>query len=123
MKLQTLVNLYVRLRDCGRGNTAPCISCSVPTPFDGSHGGHFIPTTYAATRFDENNIHHQCVRCNLFLHGNQLEYMVSMEKRYGREFVDDLMQRSRQPKKWTPIELEELIAVYKEKVKELEAQV
>jgi hypothetical protein len=114
--LQTYVNKYCRLRDCFGEEGAPCISCGKWTPYDEGDGGHFIPTTSGAIRFDERNINHQCRRCNRFLHGNPRHYYKAMIHKYGQGVVDELESREFEPKKWTIEELDELKKYYKEKI-------
>ena len=117
-KLQKLANLHARLRDCsGKDGGTNCISCGTYYEFAKFHGGHFIPSTKSAVRFEETNIHAQCISCNLFHHGNQINYMIAMEKRYGRQYVDELIEKSRAIKAWTVEELNELIEYYKTKIR------
>ena len=69
-ELQILVNKFIRLRDKDKG----CISCgqSLNTKFD---AGHFRSVgSCPELRFNEENIHGQCVYCNQHLHGNLIQY-------------------------------------------------
>jgi hypothetical protein len=106
-KTQTIVNAYVRKRDEGK----PCISCGQP----GNQAGHYFSAgQYSALRFDPDNIHLQCTRCNLFLSGNLIEYGMGLIKRYGELFHISLLQKSRERvKKWQRDELNEIIEKYK----------
>jgi hypothetical protein len=110
--LQVLVNRYIRKRDLAK----PCISCNKPlgSKFD---AGHYFPTTVPSLRFDEDNIHGQCVFCNQHQHGNISNYRLGLIDRFGVEFVDNLEARKNIEKKYTIFELKELIIVYKEKSK------
>lgn len=75
---------FIRERDKNK----PCISCGKFTDLECGHfysAGH-----YPALRFDEENSHGQCSRCNRFLHGNLLEYRIGLINRYGQEFVEKL---------------------------------
>lgn len=119
--LQTLVNKYARLRDCfGNGGTN-CISCGVWYPFEKGDGGHFIPTTSGAVRFDERNVNFQCHRCNRFLHGNVRHYYKAMIQKYGPQVVAELEAQEFTPKKWTDDELTALRTYYRGKIKSIEA--
>lgn len=114
-RAQALANRYARLRDCPNG-TAACISCGEYKSFAEGDGGHFIPTTSGAVRFDERNINFQCVKCNRFLHGDQGRYLVGMEHKYGRAVVDELLAQVGALKAWKTWELEEIIDYYKKKI-------
>ena len=120
LAVQALANKYARLRDCFGAEGTGCISCGKWEPFAKGDGGHFIPTTCSALRFDERNINFQCHRCNRFLHGNAANYYVGMVKKYGQEVVDDLMSHQHESKKWTEDELKQLRKYYGDKIKRLE---
>jgi len=114
--LQVVFNKYIRLRDAG----LPCISCGALD--DGSrqmHAGHYKTVgAHPALRFDESNTNLQCSRCNNFLSGNLLPYRVALITKVGQAEVDRL-EGPQQPLKLTIPEIQELIAKYKAKVKEL----
>lgn len=115
--VQGKANLYARLRDCSGKNGANCISCGVWKEYGELQGGHFIPTTSSAIRFDERNINAQCKRCNLWLSGNSRHYLKAMVIKYGQEVVDELEAKEFVPKKWTEEELLGLSRYYSDKIK------
>jgi hypothetical protein len=110
---QKLCNKYIRLRDKDR----PCISCE-KKPIE--HAGHYIAQgSSGALRYFVDNIHGQCSQCNVWGHGNLLEYRIGLVKKIGRERVEYLEEHRHDIKKWTREELEELINTYKEKYNDL----
>lgn len=120
--LQTVVNLYCRLRDCNGEDGTSCISCKKWFPFEKGDGGHFIAQGSSSyLRFDERNINFQCHRCNRFLHGNTHNYYVGMVSKYGQDTVDELMSLQYETKKWTEDEIKELRKTYNQKIKDLRA--
>lgn len=103
-KAQKLRNKYAILRD----KDLPCISCSIQEAQ--WNGGHFIAQgSSGALRFDILNINKQCVGCNLFKHGNLIEYRIGLCKKYGDGVVKDLEARRHDVKKWTREELHAII--------------
>jgi hypothetical protein len=77
---------YIHLRDAGK----PCISCGA-TLSGRADAGHYISAgSCTALRFDERNIHLQCVRCNMFLSGNLREYREGLIRKIGIEQVLEL---------------------------------
>ena len=53
-------------------------------------------TVYAITTstktFVANGLkHHNCMRCNMFMSGATVDYMIALEKKYGRKFVDKIL--------------------------------
>jgi hypothetical protein len=118
-KLQAAVNLYARLRDCSGRGGAHCISCGQWKSFADGDGGHFVPSTSSATRYREENVNFQCVRCNRFLHGNGIHYYEAMVKKYGQATVDELLSLEHVIKKWSIEELQEKLAYFNAKISEL----
>lgn len=101
---------YIRERDQGQ----PCISCGKFAPLQAGHfysAGH-----YPALRFNEDNVHGQCKKCNYFLSGNLTEYEKNLRKKIGDDRVEALhlkaAQYKRQSFKWNRFFLEEIIKKY-----------
>tara|TARA_R110002167_G_scaffold11043_5_gene49346 strand:+ start:44 stop:586 length:543 start_codon:yes stop_codon:yes gene_type:complete len=113
-EVETVVNRFIRLRDKDK----PCISCQRPlnNKFDSGHyrskGGN------PEIRFNEDNIHGQCVYCNRHLHANLIDYRISLIKRIGLERVEWL-EGVHKPRKYTIPELIIMKEEYKEKIKNL----
>lgn len=111
-KLWHVFSQYIRKRDGG-----VCFTCGA-TGLSGSnyHGGHFIKRSVGglALYFNEDNVHGQCLRCNLWLDGNQYEY----GKKLGEEKVQELYKIKNQIIKDFPYL--EKIEYYKNKIKELD---
>jgi len=118
--LTSVFNKYVRYRDVKKG----CISCGaslIGVKFD---AGHCFPVGhYPNLRFDEDNVHGQCVKCNQHQHGNQAEYLLRLEGRIGKERYQALLERRRdgennQKSRTTKEEIKSLIEHYKAKMRE-----
>lgn len=106
-KAQIVFNAWIRERDKDRG----CISCGGKVQ---QAGHYFSQGAHSSLRFDEINVNGQCIRCNLFLHGNLIQYGVGIIDKHGPMTHIDLLARSRSPlKKWTRDELNEIISKYK----------
>jgi len=108
---------WVRMRD----KDEPCISCGSVTAKEW-HGSHFFSANlYSGLIFDERNVHKACDYCNVFLHGNLLEYRKGLIKRYGFEYVNQLEADSDLLRnyKYTKNELIAKRLQYEIKVKEL----
>ena len=112
-KLQTIFNKFIRIRDQDRG----CVSCGTTLEGKKFDAGHFYPTTYQGIRFDERNVHGQCVHCNRDKHGNIHEYRKRITDRITEEDLIWLDDHRHVCVKMTIPELKELIIIYKEKVK------
>lgn len=115
-ELQVVFNKFIRLRDKTKG----CISCGKPlnTKFD---AGHFYSTgSYPELRFNEYNVHGQCVHCNQHKRGNLIEYSLKLPDRIGKIKVHELRKLAHKPRRYTIDELKGLKVMYKLKIKQLE---
>jgi hypothetical protein len=109
---QMVFNKYIRERD----KDELCISCKqIPKKVN---AGHFWnANNHWNVRFDEDNVHVQCERCNSFLSGNLLEYRTNLLTKIGAERFNQLEARARITRKFTKDELKEIIKTYKNKIK------
>jgi len=104
-KAQIVFNKFIRERDKDKG----CISCGSQV----TQAGHFYSQGHhSALRFNEINVNGQCIRCNCFLHGNLLNYRSGLIKRYGEQKVILLEVGKNKVKKWSRLELQEIIKMY-----------
>lgn len=106
---------WVRLRD----KNLNCVSCKA-TKAKSWHASHFYSANlYSGLIFDERNVHKSCDYCNVFLHGNLLEYRKGLIERYGLKYVEELEAESinKRVYKYTKYELIEIKNVYNEKIK------
>jgi gamma-glutamylcyclotransferase (GGCT)/AIG2-like uncharacterized protein YtfP len=113
---QIVFNTYIRLRDKDK----PCISCDKPYREKDINASHFYSVgAYPNLRFNEDNVHNSCIRCNKDLHGNINEYTLRLPNRIGVERYNLLVASRNKPLKLALDEVKELIYIYKEKIKEL----
>lgn len=91
-KLDRVFSEFIRRRD---GEYGKCITCGAVKHWKAANAGHFIPRQYLATRYDERNVHLQCVHCNLWRRGNLIEYYAALVKKYGQAVVDELRAKKR----------------------------
>ena len=112
---QIVFNNYIRARDKNKN----CISCGkqLGKTF---HAGHmFSVGAYPNLRFNENNVHGQCIECNLHKHGNVKEYDLSLQNILSDIEYSKLLESRNTPLKLSLDEVKELIAIYKHKTQEL----
>lgn len=116
-KVEKVFNEYIRKRDEGK----PCISCGCPHGSMQWHAGHFISVGESQyLRFNENNVHGQCVQCNNFLSGNIEHYEPNLRLKIGDEDVEALKSDRKKTYSYTAEELNDLLRIYKTKLKELQ---
>lgn len=114
-KAQASFNKFIRLRD----RQLPCVSCGTENRTRWN-AGHFHPAgRSSALRFDESNVHKQCVPCNQHKSGHLSEYRVNIVARIGQAELDRLDAEQHTLKRWEIDELREIKQRYDRKIKEL----
>ena len=109
-------SLYIRLRNASKDGIVKCFTCNKTSHYKkGMHAGHFQSRRFLATRWNEDNVQVQCVRCNMFSQGEQYKF----SKKLGDEKSMELAILSRRTVKYMRHEYEELLEHYKQKVKKL----
>jgi Bacteriophage Lambda NinG protein len=85
---KTAVHSFVRERDAGK----PCISCGVLWNKE-FQAGHYYPAgSFETLKYDLDNIHGQCVQCNLYKEGNFENYTLRLPLRIGKEAFDRIVK-------------------------------
>ncbi len=110
-KLDAIFSKYIRARD------KYCVICGSP---DQANNGHLFSRRHYATRWDELNCNQQCYPCNFKHTMDFVPYTQWFIKKHGQEVFDELYSTFKRPRKYYDYEIEELIEVYKKKLKELE---
>lgn len=111
---QAVFNAYIRERD----RDLPCISCGR------SHGcawdaGHYRSVgAMPSLRFDETNVHKQCVQCNQYRGGNILEYRLGLIARLG-ELAVAWLEMDHPPAKFTIEDAQNIKRTYQQKLKQM----
>ena len=104
---QKIFNRWIRERD----KDLPCISCGKARV---EQGGHYLSAGHHSVhRFNEKNVHGQCLRCNYYLSGNLVNYRANLIKKIGLQQVEILEGTARKVKKWSKIELQIISKQYK----------
>ena len=75
-----------------------------------------------AVRYDENNVHAQCIECNRFDEGNVQGYRRGLIEKIGEKATDMLEIRKHNSSKLSEAELDILISYYSQKLKDIEKQ-
>ena len=94
---------------------ASCVTCGKVAHWKegGIQAGHFISRKHYSVRWDEDNVHPQCVGCNVFKAGEQYKYSIFL----GEKLSEYLYNKSLEITKFTSIEIEDLIEEYSLKLK------
>lgn len=121
-KLDKVFSEYIRLSESDEFGYGTCITCGKRLFWKEAQACHFFSRGKMPTRWDEDNVHFGCYRCNVLLKGNYINYTREMLDRYSRDFIDNLEIKSKSSAKISTVELQEMIDYYSAEVKELKSK-
>lgn len=119
LRLDTVFSKFTRRRDCGF-TYGRCISCGAIITFEKCDAGHYINRQHMAVRYDENNVHAQCIKCNRFDEGCAQGYRRGLIVKIGEKATDMLEIRKHNTCHLSEVELDILFSHYKQKLKKIE---
>ena len=111
-KLDTVFSQYIRLKDSKDG-IGTCVTCGKQDHIKRLQAGHFQSRKHYSTRWDERNVKIQCSACNVFRYGEQFKFSLYLGDNLSKQLLAD----SRVIRKFTDIELQEMIQHYSDKLK------
>ena len=114
-KLDVVFSQYIRLSNADNNGYCTCVTCNKKFYWKEIQAGHFMSRKHYSIRWDERNVKPQGVACNVYRAGEQYKYSLYL----GNNLSKTLLDESRELRKFTNIELEEMIADYAERVKKL----
>jgi hypothetical protein len=118
-KCWRLFSEYIRRKDADEGGTERCYTCGELAHWKELQAGHAIGGRHNAVLLDEEICRPQCVRCNVFLRGNYPVFTSRLIRERGLEWFEKKLEDSRRLVKWTRSDMEDLIALYKQKLEGL----
>jgi hypothetical protein len=110
---------YIRLTYADENGWCRCITCGDPYHWLNIHNGHYISRARMATRFNFNNCHPQCSRCNVLKGGEQCAHGMRIDQLHGPGTAERLKLLSKQTAKYPDLLLMKMTVDYREKVKAL----
>ena len=113
-KLDTVFSKYIRLRDADTEGYCRCSTCGEVHHWTKIQAGHFRSRKHYSTRWSEENVHAQCVACNVFRYGEQYKFSLYL----GDKLSKELLEKSRLIAKFTDIEIKEMIDDYNDRIKQ-----
>jgi len=117
-KLDTIFSQYIRRR-YSINDISECFTCGVKNEYKKQQAGHFASRRHYSTRWDEFNVQVQCYSCNICNQGMQFEFGKKLCLKYGDNFAEDLIIKSKEVLKFTESDILQLIEHYTEKVNSL----
>jgi len=118
-ELDIVFSQYIRWTYADDYGRLECYTCGVVKHVKEMHNGHFQSRKHTSTRWHEQNCRPQCPKCNLFCEGEKWIYGNKLVAELGRDMVDDIVALSHKSVKYSKSDLQYLIEIYKQKVKDL----
>lgn len=139
-KLDKVVSLYVRMRDSEEFHFKyfRCISCGRILPIEKADCGHYMSRRHMSLRFDTRNVNAECSACNRFSSDHLVGYRQNLiiklgkqaylakttnaslnlaeVKKLGLQQVELLELMSKQPRKWSVFELQQLYVYFSKEI-------
>jgi hypothetical protein len=110
---------YIRRRYANGFGVAECFTCGKEDHWKKLQCGHFQSRKHYSTRWNEQNCQVQCSGCNIFRYGEQYKFGLYLDKQYGSNLSEKLMQEARKTIKLSNFEIQEIIDRYKALLLEL----
>jgi hypothetical protein len=119
--LDILFSQYIRLRDADNAGNIRCCTTNKLIPWKDSNAGHFFSKRgNPALIFEESNVNAQSRMANRLQRNNiTWDYLIYMEKKWGRKELDRLASLRNIPFKFTREWLMEKIEHYAKEVEKL----
>ena len=111
-KAWTVFSTYIRQKFADSSDFVSCYTCGNKIHWKESQTGHWIEGHSNAVYINEDYVRPQCMRCNIFLKGNQGTFRDKIRQELGDERVDQLIIESKQVKILKSYDYEELIEHY-----------
>ena len=110
---------FIRLRDADDNGIVICISCNARKHWKDMDAGHFIKRQFMSLRFNEKNVNGQCRKCNWLLQGNDINYAIGLEKKYGIGILEQLVATKHSTTHTGSFELKHIADYYRMKFNQL----
>jgi len=115
-QLDKIFSVFVRMRTADEQGYVTCFTCDKKDHWKKLQCGHFQSRRYLPTRFHEQNCQVQCVKCNMFMQGQQYAFSKLLDLRYQEGTSERLERLSRTTVKFMRCDYDELIKEYTAKV-------
>ena len=116
-KADSVFSTYIRLRDSDKHGMVKCPLCWARMFWKQAQNMHFIKRSCWLYRYNEDNCHAGCYRCNVVLNWNYIVYTRYMQNRYWIEAVDKMIANNKKlNKERSKEDYEKIIKEYSEKI-------
>lgn len=105
---------FIRKRGANLDGYVDCVTCGEPKHWKEMQAGHFIDGRNNTILYDERLVHPQCQRCNVWLGGNKVQYVLFMKRQgYTDEQIEFFDSLRNQIKPMTAVQHKEIFELYR----------
>ena len=115
-ELDKVFSQYIRHYYADHKGYVECYTCGVQKPVKQMQAGHFQSRRHMSTRWHENNVRPQCIKCNMYSQGEQYLFGQKLEAEIGEVMFSDLLKHVHTTQKYSKGDLLYLIEYYKKKL-------
>jgi len=110
-------SLYIRAKYADSNGDVKCVTCGHVAKWkgDGMQAGHYVNSRCNSVLLNEDIVYPQCVKCNIYKHGNQNMYNFFMLKKHTKKKLEEFENLKYKKKIIKEYEWKELAEMYKEK--------
>lgn len=124
LHLWPVFSTFIRLRDSGPDGIGRCFTCGRVVHWKKADCGHGAGRQFKGTKYNEQNNHLQCKKCNGFEEpgkpkGRPAEYKAEMDKRYGVGTWDKMVVAARAVSKLDHVSIDLMTEYYEKEVERL----
>lgn len=101
-ELDSVFSQYIRLRDSDSRWIVVCPLCKRRLFWKKAQNMHFISRWVLRYRFNEQNCHAGCMRCNVILNWNYIQYTIRMINTYWKNVINEMLNNKRPYELKTP---------------------
>lgn len=113
-KLDAIFSKYIRIKHADCNGYCRCYTCGAIVPWTKIQCGHYMSRRFLSTRFMEQNVRPQCMKCNVLLHGEVQAYRRHLVDEIGENEVNKIEATAwNVVQKYYDFEYQELIKYYK----------
>ena len=112
-ELDKQFSLWVRISNSDEYGMCTCFTCGSRKHWKEIQAGHFMSRRHTATRWHEDNVKPQCVKCNMYSQGEQFKFAQAL----GLKLATKMQRLSSATVKFSRYDVEVMIADYKERLR------
>ena len=114
--LKAVFHEYIRAKYATPSGMVQCVTCGNWHKWQGTklmHAGHYLNSgNYPKVRYNEMNVHPQCLSCNYFKSGDEANFRQFLVSKYGEAAIKKMELTAKGVRKYSKTEIDAMKAHY-----------